>query len=320
MNDRYFKRKYFKYKTKLQSMNMTGGKNAIHENNDVKKIVEIARNINILGMGEATHGQQLINDFRIKVFKNLVKKCGYTTFVLEDQYSCCERINDYLKHGKGNPKKLVLQLMYFWGSMQMLNLVKWMRRYNIKNDNKLEFKGIDIQSVCLDYDGKNDDMTNIVKNIYKKYEKVDQENWIEADGARDKSMYQVFLKIYDPSKKYFMVAHNFHLAKQDIKEGEKNAKWMGYYLSRKFGKKYFAIGNIFRSGSYLETPDLIETGIEYKWLKDSNNFIIIRDIPKFVDIDVSKLHIGLNVMNRYEPFDAIMVIDNEQPLKLAELY
>ena len=70
-------------------------------NVDIDKIVSIAKNVKIIGMAEATHGQEKITKFRIKVFKKLVKKCNYSVFVLEDQYSCCEQINQYIQTGIG---------------------------------------------------------------------------------------------------------------------------------------------------------------------------------------------------------------------------
>ena len=93
------------------------------------EIVGIANNIQILGMGEATHGQSKITQFRIKVFKKLVEKCGYTVFVLEENYSCCELVNKYIKTGIGYPDDLPFYFQFPWKNYYILNLIKWMRKY-----------------------------------------------------------------------------------------------------------------------------------------------------------------------------------------------
>ena len=65
------------------------------------------------------------NWIRIELFKNLVKKCNYNVFVLEDNYSLCKLINNYLHKGEGIPKDLFLKLMFPWRSILMLNFLKW---------------------------------------------------------------------------------------------------------------------------------------------------------------------------------------------------
>ena len=50
----------------------------------MEHILNIAKDVDIIAMGEATHGQSLITKIRIDIFKELVKKCGYTVFVLEE--------------------------------------------------------------------------------------------------------------------------------------------------------------------------------------------------------------------------------------------
>ena len=324
----YYQYKYVKYLTKYNNLAQVGGHNL---NTDLDKIVSIASKVKILAMCEATHGQEKINKFRVDVFKVLVEKCGYTVFVLEDQYSCCQMINNYIKTGYGSPLELVMQLMFFWTSKQMLKLIKWMRQYNKKHNNILEFKGIDIQTTCDAYDAydrvnkynaKKDKIPFMIEKIAQINDTIDQfdDDWVKADGFRDKSMYEVFMEFYDKDKKYFMIAHNFHFAKKDVKGGLPNAKWAGYYLNKRFGSDYYAIGNLFKKGKYLETPDLIETGVKYKWLKGSKNFIIVYDVPKFIGINSDELVPGLNILDKGAPYDAVMVIDNETPLELAKLY
>ena len=340
--------KYQKYKDKYSNLS-NNNRNSIKPENkykkDMKEIYKIAENVKILGMAEATHGQEEITKLRIKIFKNLVKKHNYTVFVLEDQYSCCENINHYIKTGKGNIKKIILNLMWFWWSFDMLFLIRWMRKYNMRNNNILEFRGLDIQYLCYDYTNNNDEAAKIAKNKFNLNKKIDQDDWVKADGFRDKSMYNVFMKIYDPNKKYFIYAHNYHISKNDLVGGDNNAigsqfegryfrgdnvKWFGNYLFKKFGKDYFSIGNHFKEGSYLETFDIIEqrkeSGLktDYSKLKDSDSdtFIIIKNIPRVGKIDPYNFNEGLSIFENssYKYFDAIFIIKKEYPIKLFHYY
>jgi erythromycin esterase len=329
-SDSHYHYKYHKYKTKYEKLNI---------NIDTKKIIGIAQQVQILGMAEATHGQNLITKFRINLFKKLVKKCGYTVFVLEDDYSCCEQINKYIKTGTGNLYDLLMQLSWYWASKAIENLIKWMRQYNQDHNNILEFKGIDIQKICHNYNDKNDLVAKYVKKLNKQNDKINQDDWVEADGFRDRSMFNVFMNFYDRNKKYFLYAHNYHIAKKDLIGSDKSNRkfegrdilkgdhvdWLGYKLANKFGTDYYAIGNIFNSGSYLETYDLIEQrresgfGTKYKKYKNSDIYIVVYDIPRVGNINTDKLPIGLNTMRPNSEFDAILNLGSEIPLEIISL-
>jgi len=344
MDNNYY-HKYLKYKTKYNKL-LNNDKiylariknNNSNDKNDMDKIIAIANNVQILGMAEATHGQNIITKFRINIFKNLVEKCGYTVFILEDQYSCCEKINQYIHGKKGDINKLMMDLVWFWQSVSMLKLIEWMKKYNIKYRNILEFRGIDIQSLCKS--NKSDKIAEFAKKKNRLNKKVDQDNWVKADGYRDKSMFDVFMKIYDPSKKYFIYAHNYHIAKMDLVgsgtfpadtesegrliRGDESVDWLGCLLFKKFNNQYYAIGNVFLGGSYLETFDLVQqkkdSGFDIIYQKIGNsNFIAVEDVPAVGKINIDKLTPGLtiykNATNR--PFDAIMTIASEKPLKLT---
>lgn len=327
MKNKDYYHKYQKYKNKYQKL---------HFNNDIKEILHIANNVKIIGMAEATHGQAEITKFRIKVFKNLVKKCGYTVFILEDQYSCCEKINQYIQTGIGNPNELLHQLVWFWWSSDMLKLIKWMRQYNLDNNNILEFRGLDVQSIC-DGINVNDPIAKYAKRKFYANEKVDQDDWVAADGFRDKSMFDIFMKIYNPRKKYFIYAHNYHIAIQDIVgdnnydpgtqwegrdfNGDEYVCWLGCHLSKQFGNDYFSIGNAFTKGGYLETDDIVEqraeSGEKTKFTIIKNtNYIVVKEPPIIGKMDIYSYPEGLTIFDKPKEFDAIMIIKKESPIEL----
>lgn len=307
---------------------------------DVGKILEIANDVQLLAMAELTHGQNEITKFRMHIFRLLVKRCGYTVFLLEDQYSCCELINQYI-HGNNERdiNDLLMQLMWFWRSKDMLKLISWMKKYNKNNGNILNFHGLDVQNICKDHLFKNDSIFKYVQRLNRVNHYIDQDNWVEADGFRDKSMFNVFKRIYNPDTKYFLYAHFYHVSKQDLVgrlrrnklyEGRmirvnETIDWLGCRLSKFLGEKYYAIGNIFTKGGYLETIDLIQQNLEsgivtkYTMYKSSKIYIIVDSIPIIDFCEENQLHEGLNIMSDSDDFDAIVKISREKPLDIIGL-
>ena len=313
------------------------------EKQTLDQITVAARGITVLGMGEATHGQERITRFRVKLFKRLVKTCGYTVFVLEDQYTCCEPINKWI-HTKGRPTDritdLMLNLMWFWRSHELLGLIKWMRKWNATHSRKdqVEFKGIDVQTLC-ETGTKADAVTAFVQRRNRSFNRVDQEDWVKADGFRDKAMFDVFMQFYDPNRRYFLFAHNYHVSVQDLVGGGalgssvlfqgreiepgQTVKWLGHLLADRLGDSYYSIGNIFEHGSYLETIDLIEqnreagTNTSYAMLPDSDIFISVRGTVTVGSIDPSIFPTGLTpTPGSASPFHALIKIPTEQPIEL----
>lgn len=338
--DKNYYYKYQKYKNKYDNLAQARVTNNSY-NNDINKIVSIAKNVRIIGMAESTHGQAEITKFRIKVFKELVKKSGYTVFILEDQYSCCEEINRYIKTGKGDPKELLLYLAWFWWSNDMLKLIKWMRRYNMENGNILEFRGLDVQEICDGYLNAKDPIAKYVRQKVHANEKVDQDDWVAADGFRDKSMFGVFMKIYRPKKKYFIYAHNYHIARKDLVgsnnyragsqwegrdfTGNEHVCWLGCHLSKRFGNNYYAIGNAFTKGGYLETEDIVEQrgegGEKTKFgVIKNTSFVVVKEPPIIGKMDIYMYGEGLTIFDEPEEFDAIMIIKKESPLDLIKYF
>ncbi len=85
----------------------------------------------IIGLGEATHGTSEFTTVRHKLFQYLVEKKGFNTFVLEADYSGCQRINRYINGQTDDPKAALSEVQYWvWHTEEMLNLIEWMRLYN----------------------------------------------------------------------------------------------------------------------------------------------------------------------------------------------
>lgn len=299
----------------------------------MNKILKIANEVDIIGMGESTHGQDKIDMYRAKVFKNLVTKCGYTVFILEDQYSSCSEINDYIKGSKNKLKNVMESLMLPWKSIHMYKLIKWMREYNKKHNNKLEFVGIDIQ-FDTGFDTR-DNVILFVNKLIKKYQDLVNNkkfNYLEIYNFRDKYMFEVFMKLYDPLKKYFIWAHNGHLEKHSYPIGKNNIVSLGVRLHKKFKSKYYVIGNTFYNGSYIGLNPITKKmeiakipKIKYVTKLKSglyfSNKLKIEKIPEGGSAASKKDPLKYIFLLKYKNrFDALLVINNEKPRKIIGLY
>ena len=175
--------------------------------------------------------------------------------------------------------------MWHWFSEEMLNLIEWMKEYNTNFNSKLEFKGIDIQYICDDYNIK-DAINDYIKKINKKYKLIQEKTKGLSDieqgesiNYRDKCMFKVFMKIYNPNKKYFIFAHNSHLQRHP--DSELMFKFVGNYIYKKFKNNYYVIAGAFYFGKWLGYD---YSNFDFKTLdgipKKAIGYIKLKDLPK----------------------------------------
>jgi erythromycin esterase len=120
---------------------------AIENDEDLLPLKEAFSKAEITALGEVTHGSSDIFKMKHRLVKFLREKCGYNIFSIEANMPESYLINDYVLNGTGDPRILIAG-MYFWtwNTMEVLNMVNWMKEYNAKNDKKIQFTGFDMQS------------------------------------------------------------------------------------------------------------------------------------------------------------------------------
>lgn len=91
----------------------------------------------VVGVGEATHGSHEFVTMKHRVFRYLVEKRGFRTVALEAPWSTGRRLDAYIVHGQGDPRRIMsedLQYAYeLWNSAEYLDLVEWMRAHNLRH-------------------------------------------------------------------------------------------------------------------------------------------------------------------------------------------
>jgi len=81
--------------------------------------------IQILGFGEASHGQGSFFTHKANSFKWLAENAGYSVFALEAGFSEALRINDYVLFGHGSAREGLEYLNYgVWEIEEFVDLIE----------------------------------------------------------------------------------------------------------------------------------------------------------------------------------------------------
>jgi len=116
---------------------------------DLRPLGKLLKDTRVVGVGEATHGTSEFCTMKHRLFRYLVEEQGFTVFGLEASMPDCIAMDDYVLNGKGDPKAAVInQGFWTWSTQEMLDLIEWMRAYNLdpKHKKKLRVIGFDMQS------------------------------------------------------------------------------------------------------------------------------------------------------------------------------
>ena len=115
---------------------------------DIKSLCQsIGPSSSIVGLGESTHGTNEFTTYRSEIVKDLVENYSYRIFILEAEYIICKKINNYILSGDGDSKALLKEInIWPWKNTGFLELINWMREYNIAHpSDPVHFFGMDIQ-------------------------------------------------------------------------------------------------------------------------------------------------------------------------------
>lgn len=98
----------------------------------------------VVGVGEATHSTHEFFALKHHMFRYLVERKGFRTFSLEIAWSTGIRLNDFVLHGRGDPALILRQEDHVWATTEYVDLLRWMRSYNLRHRAKVQFMGNDI--------------------------------------------------------------------------------------------------------------------------------------------------------------------------------
>lgn len=117
---------------------------------DLQPLKKILQDVQVIGLGEATHGTHEFFEIKHRLVRFLVTQMGFTAFVIESSFSDCEPINDYILTGKGDRATVLTNQNYTaWDTEEFSAMLDWMRDYNQKvpDEKKVRFYGLDVLSL-----------------------------------------------------------------------------------------------------------------------------------------------------------------------------
>ncbi|GAA1426783.1 hypothetical protein GCM10009601_36570 [Streptomyces thermospinosisporus] len=115
---------------------------------DLRPLGEALGDARLVGIGQASHGGHEFQAFQHRAFRYLVAEKGFRSLVLEAPWSTGLRLDDYLRTGRGDPLRIMSEELHsgylFMHTREILDLVRWMRQYNIAHPgDPLRFAGND---------------------------------------------------------------------------------------------------------------------------------------------------------------------------------
>ncbi|WP_435362148.1 erythromycin esterase family protein [Haloarchaeobius sp. DFWS5] len=105
--------------------------------------------IDIVGMGEATHRTSEFFRVKHRVFEHLVREHGFRLFGLEAQFAEALALHDYVVHGIGDLESALDELVLtIYDTEEMGSLLRWMRAFNEDQplSDRIAVYGFDVQS------------------------------------------------------------------------------------------------------------------------------------------------------------------------------
>ena len=231
---------------------------------------EKLKHVEVIGLGEATHGTKEFFELKNKMFKYLVEKQDVKLFGIEANFAACYDINKYVLTGEGNTKEALSKNGYWvWQSQEVLDLIEWMKNYNKgkTSNQKIKFYGYDMQDatscvVWLDnYLSNNSPGFN--KNLLP--EKIEK-NKTSLKELDDKELDEMQKRNLKKLKKLeeFVLSKRTELFKKDSTD-YKFAKQTIAVLQQKLN--YFRVQDFNTAYSYRDSS----MTQNIKWIRENNN-------------------------------------------------
>jgi hypothetical protein len=302
----------------------------------MQQIVNKLSQYSIVGLGENSHYVDYPTKYRLEIFKQLVQQSNFNTIFFETDAFYASIINAYI-HSiiNSDPKILVQNLFYMWKSNNIIDFIKWARKYNktAHKSRKIYFLGFDSQNPFVFRKNKyikpsiiKDSLyyykkifnisDSIIKNLYSFYN-TGYEKYGDTqmyDKYRELMSYQIFnlhlSKILPKKSKVCIIAHQAHLSK--IKSKAFPYGPFGYFINKNFKNKFISVGMDILTGKLACKKVLKGTNINYgiELIKLNNVQFIDSNYHYSNECDESLNQYSINPLNFH---DAILVFTYDKP-------
>jgi len=139
---------------------------------DLRGLKAMIGDVQIVALGEGTHGTAEFFRMKHRLVEFLCCEMGFRVFAIEANMPEARLINEYVLHGKGDPKEGLAGLYFWtWYTQEVLDLIEWMREFNASGKGHIEFWGFDMQTPTVAMDS----VRNFVARVEPAYsDSVDQ--------------------------------------------------------------------------------------------------------------------------------------------------
>jgi erythromycin esterase len=109
---------------------------------DLETLRAIIGEARIVSLGEATHGTREFFTLKHRILEFCVAELGFTTFIIEANFPESLAVNAYVLDGIGNAADALAGMRFWiWDTEEVLDLIEWMRWWNVNNARKVKFYG-----------------------------------------------------------------------------------------------------------------------------------------------------------------------------------
>lgn len=119
---------------------------------DLQPLKSMIGEARIVGLGENTHGSKEVFMMKHRLVEFLVTEMGFNIFAIEANMPEAYKLNNYiLNHDfvtdNQYDSKSLLKGMYFWtwNTQEVLDMVNWMKQFNMRGNAQIQFTGFDMQ-------------------------------------------------------------------------------------------------------------------------------------------------------------------------------
>jgi len=235
---------------------------------DLQPMKSFVGDARIVALGECTHGTSEIFKMKHRILEFLATEMNFRIFSIEANMGEAQAINKYVLDGLGDPKRL-LDTMYVWpwNTQEVLDMIDWMRSYNIKNPTKkLQFTGFDMQLgkgsadiLCLFAQKYAPDMAVLTDSIVSQVIRI-QGRYLKAVEPVVFSMLEANLK----SLGQFLEQNKFSISK---KLGEREFEWLSHNITLLYQFKELAKAERWGFGYSFRDQSMAKN---VKWLLQQN--------------------------------------------------
>ena len=163
--------------------------------------INLDDNIEVVGLGEATHGNSDFQYLKLEVLKTLVEKNNLKSFAIEADFGEGMIINNYIHGNKKDENISRIFSFNIYHTKNMNDLINYMFDYNqkAKDEDKLSFYGFDMQNpeksieLILDFCKKNNILQE--KDLQKDFSFIKDEKF-KISQIKDKEALLLEIKAY----------------------------------------------------------------------------------------------------------------------------